>query len=288
MDRVLFEVTFNYLKELEKPHEAINEKTWKYLVNLFWNDLKTPDNKEIVDFIASKRLNEIAPFVGVLWHNKKDETLKETLQSRFSDIKKKYVGEWRTKGIVLILASLLNRSDEQLYDLANKLHTPSKYEQRLANCDYDRIRIDVTQYLTKYKDEINDDTFNDIIKDFMKTVAKTLLRNGNFSDKIDKKNYLQCFFKRFYEMKLFDEISEELDTYPGQLNNIVNKFIEEFNTAFEDVDDQKVLCKKFENFYDKAFYNLNDSDLKERNRKLDILKRFQVYFIAENLADYIE
>lgn len=281
-DKVLFSVTFNYLRDLDNPHETITENVWRKLVNEF----QTFENVEGFNYLLNCEINRIAPHFGVLWRNKKDEKLNNILNQKFADLNKKHIGVWRIKGITLISAGLASLEEYEVTKLADKLYQPTSKEKRIAECDYDRIRININKYLTKQREMITNDNYEDIVKGLIKTFGKSLLKYGDFYN-VDFKTYIYVLYKRFFEMKTYLEISEEMGVQTGQINNIINKFVNECDEAFDNLEERVLLCKKFENFYNAALEELDSSNLKERNERLDILKRFQKYFIAEHLANYI-
>jgi len=280
MARVLIEITYDYLKKLEYPQNVFNDFSWHREIIM-----PIRENLDLKD-LKNTRVNKIAPFLGLLWHNKKDEKLKDILNYSFSDLDKKHYGDWRFKSLTLLVAKICSMTQEEIDKLNTEVYEPTSRELQAANCDYDRVRIDVSNYLTKMKDGITNDNYENVVQGLIKTLAKSLVYNGNFHS-VDFKRYVQVFYKRFYNMKTYQEIADEFGIQTGNINNVINKFVFEFDQAFEDEEERAMLCKKFEKFYDSAFYNLNGSDLKERNKRLDILKRFQRHFVAENLSSFL-
>lgn len=279
---VLLNITENYLKKLENPQEVFNNDSWKELTEPFSKET----SKDML-FILNCRINRIAPQFGLVWHNKKDRYLYEIINDSFDNLKSRRVGDWWIKGVVLIVAGLRSATGEEIFDFAEKLYVPSKQELQEANCDYDRIRININNYLTKEKDNITDDNYEEFIKRLIKITAKSLLLFANFSKKIDHKKYVLVFYYRFYSMMTYEEISEKTEIQTGHINNILNKFYDEINNTYPDFENKKLFCRKFENFYDSAYNALDSSVTKLRNKRLDNLKRFQRYLITENLAEYI-
>jgi len=299
-DRPIITVNLEYLKELDNPEQVFTRKTWNIMLNTINNRFY---RNEDFKFIKQKQLSEIAPQFGIMWYQKKDIKLEELfIEKKFKndgvileelfinnivDIKNQNkTNNWRSKGITILMANLYSISNEKLKTITNVLYPPSKKELQEAQCDYNSIRLTIFREFNTIKNNVTNVTYEPLIKDMIKKIGKTLIINGNFYN-VDVKKYIKVFYYRFLLFKSYEDICNELNINRGSINSMLTKFHEEFNNTF-DSDNFVILCRKFENMYEKAFVELDDSNLVERNKRLNVLKRFQHYFITDNFADYID
>jgi len=288
-------VNLDYLKQLDNPQEVFTKESWNIMIKNINNRFEA--NKDFED-IKSKQLSELAPHFGILWRQKSDVKLEDFFIEKQLGLDELFVenivniknqnktNTWRAKGITILMANLFSISNEELKDIAKSLYTPSRKEALESQCDYNAIKVATFKELNTAKNNINNDNYEDIMKNLIKTVGKSLIINGNFYN-IAVEKYIKIFYYRFFLLKGYENIHLELGIHQGTINNVLNKFHQEFLKAFDE-DNFKLLCRKYENAYEKAFAELDDSDLDKRNKRLKIFKRFQHYFITDNLADYID
>jgi hypothetical protein len=279
-------INVEYLKKLNRPEEAISNDLWEGICNSI---IKRSESNNNLDYIINQRINRIAPQFGILWPNAKDDPCITYLETDFHVIyNMKYMRDWFKGALVLTIFGLSELTDEQIDIMYDKVYKMSNREiKELENAPFYRtIRIEINKFLTKEKDNITNDTYEEIYKTFIKYVIKLLISNGNFNTD-DIKKYINVAYQRLVNNKSYLEIATELDSQTGMISNIVHKFVDEFKKAYQTDEELAYLCRKFENFYDKAFEELDDSDYKERNKRLGPIKLFQKTFITEELGTYI-
>jgi hypothetical protein len=283
----MFEINFDYLKQLKKPEEAITEGVWNEITNVI-KDRNSINEK--FNYITEQRVNTIAPYFGLLWNNEKDNPCSYYLEEfKYDDIYKNYTRSWFRKNIVLYMFSLFElNNDDKIENIYNKVYKYSNKELKDMEFApyYEKIRIEINQFLTKEKNNISNDNFEDICKQFIKHLIKVLMNNGDFNtEEISK--YVNTMYYRFINVLNYQEIGEKLDIKHGSVGNILHKFINEFKKAYNKDEQIAYLCRKFEKFYDEAFDKLDKSDYEIRNKRLSGLKLFQTTFIGESLGEFI-
>ncbi len=281
-------INFNYLKKLNKPEEAITNDLWKNICDDIIQKSKINNNFE---YIINQRINKVAPYFGVLWTNLKDDPCISYMENDFNVIyNMKYTRDWFKSALVLTIFGLeeLINNDERIEVLYKKIYKPSNKELKEIESEpfYRNIRITVNNFFTKEKDNITNENYDETYKNFIKMFIKLLMSNGNFNTE-DIKKYINVAYQRLVNNKNYTVIAEELDTQPGIVSNIINKFINEFKKAYKTEEELAYLCRKFENFYDKVFTVLDDSNYNIRNQRLETIKLFQKTFITEELGLYI-
>jgi hypothetical protein len=245
------------------------------------------------NYICLQNINRIAPQFGIIWNNIGDSNpCIDYLNYSYNDFYyMKYISEWFKKSLCLSIFGLHELIDDvEIKDMYQKVYKYSSKELKKMKLApyYDDIRLNINSFLTKEKKNINNESFDDIYKNFIKTIIRTLMSNGNFNTN-DIEKYINVIYIRFVNCLNFKEIKDKLnlDTAEIGLANIVFKYISEFKKAYSSDEHMKVLCTKFENFYDTAFEMLDDSDYVERNNKLKGIKMFQKYFITDQLGEYV-
>ncbi len=279
-------INVEYLKKLNRPEEAISNDLWSDICNSIIN--RSKDNIKF-DYIINQRINRIAPQFGILWPNAKDDPCITYLETEFHVIyDMKHMRNWFKGALVLTIFGLSDLTNEQIDIMYDKVYKMSNREiKELENAPFYRtIRIEINKFLTKEKDNITNDTYEDIYKSFIKYVIKILISNGNFNTD-DIKKYINVAYQRLVNNKSYLEIATELDSQTGMISNIIHKFVDEFKKAYQTDEELAYLCRKFENFYDKAFEELDNSVYVVRNKRLEPIKLFQKTFITEELGTYI-
>jgi len=301
-DWSIITVNLEYLKKLDNPEQVFTRKTW----NIMLNNINTrfQYNKDF-EFIKSKQLSEISPQFGILWRQKSDIKLKELFVKNIQKDKSKKLkidelfveniidiknqnktNTWRARGITILMANLYSITEFDLTIIAHALYNPSQKEIYESQCDHDSIRLTTFKEFNNVKNNITNDTYEFYVENMIKKIGKTLIINGNFYN-VNIEKYIKVFYYRFFLFKNYEDICNKVNIHHGSINNMLTKFREEFNKTFNS-NDFIILCRKFENMYEKAFIELDDSNLVERNKRLNVLKSFQHYFITDNFADYID
>jgi hypothetical protein len=284
---MLFFINLEYLKKLNSPEEAITNEVWNHITNTI---KERAVNNEKYSYIINKRINEVAPYFGVLWNNLKDDPTVSYIDENYTTIyNQKFTREWFKRSLVLTVFGLYElTNEEEINKLYDKVYNMSAKEVKDLEQQpyYESNRISINDFLTKEKANIKDDTFDSIYKEFIKYVIKLLITNGQFQTE-DIKKYINIMYKRFVNKKGYAEIGEELNIKHGSVSNILSKFVTEFKKSYQTEEQLAYLCRKFENFYEEAFNKLDKSNLENRNERLEGLKMFQNAFITESLGTYI-
>jgi hypothetical protein len=287
-------ITIDYLKQLERPEEAITEGVWRQIKQQIF--AMCNENDEFKKIIKT-RINNVAPKLGFIWKNQKDERIIDILTRPLSDIKnRKFMGEWYKKSIILTICNLVDLSSDQYIRLTSEEDKKLKANEIPYN-DLRTARHKIHQKLTEIRDQITAENFEDLYTDFLKTFVTSVAELGNFNTK-NMERYLIVFFRRFKKSEKYSEISAAMDVNQGVINSILNKFYDEFIKLYVDekgnYDEGMFVSfvKKWEQFYNSVFITLAPlyslDNLEERNKKLQGISEFQNYFIGNELADFIE
>lgn len=283
----MFIINLEYLKKLNAPEEAITTDLWNNITNII-RDRASKNEK--YDYIINRRINEVAPYFGVLWNNLKDDPCISYIDENYTTLyNQKFTREWFKRSLVLTIFGLYELiNEDEINQLYEKVYNMSAKEIKDLEQQpyYESNRISINDFLTKEKANIKDDTFDSIYKEFIKYVIKLLITNGQFQTD-NMKKYITIMYKRFVNKQGYAEIGEDLNIKHGSVSNILSKFVTEFKKSYQTEEQLAYLCRKFENFYEEAFNKLDNSNLEERNKRLEGLKMFQHVFITESLGTYI-
>ncbi|MCF8354359.1 MAG: hypothetical protein K9H48_07890 [Melioribacteraceae bacterium] len=283
---MLFCVDAKYLQSLDNPEEAINNQVWDQWRNSIYEKCEVSED---MTKILSKRINDVAPKLGIRWLNQKDDHVKDILNKPYSEIKSaKHKGSWYKKHLVLTFAKLLEADESTLQRVA---YTEPTYHE-LKNQEKEDRRIKAKKNIlgkidSLIREGIYVNSYFEIYNEFVKYIIKHITITAGYSPK-DLRKYLQIIYDRYYRNKSTAQIADHFDIDIQQVNSIINKYAEEFQEIFSDSNDFKRLCRKFDNMYqviyDKLGEKVNEDD---RFNLLMIMKNFQQRFITDKLGEVI-
>lgn len=269
------QLTFDYLKHLDKPQEAITNELWRSWTREVFQKT-SPEAKKM-------SLRHFALNIKFIpWMTKtSSDTVFDVLGYSIEQIKENRASDWWRKAVVLIIKKLEEMDSHDIEEIANKKELSEKDLKDLEKEeDYNRARIDITHKLNEIKKDLSDENFEERFSNFLKTILGQMFSVIDYRTK-NKDIWIKVLYYRIHGMMKFEEISEKLDIYNAQVNNIINTITSDFKTKILDNDKQKInnFHNKMEDFYDKAFEVLDTSDLDKRNTRLRRIKFFNKYFL---------
>jgi hypothetical protein len=268
----MFYINHEYLSGLEHPHEAITEDVWRS-----WRStlLDKSVSSESHGTLLTMPIRTIATNVGVIWKTEAKDKINEILQQDFTDIKdRKHVGDWIKKAITLTFAKLVELDNEQMEKVVT-LPPSEKELLELARQDaYNEARILINKTVVQMRQETTNENFEELFKEFIKLVLGELSMIGTFTEE-RLRRYIPVAYDRFYNMLNIEDITNKYDIQHGVVNNIFNRFGEDFATKIMSTSDElTVFNKKYIAYYEHVFETLDRTDLVKWGERLKMVKRF--------------
>lgn len=277
----MFYVNYDYLSQLDRPHEAITEDVWReWRSTLLNKSVSSEDHSKLLEM----PINIIATQAGVLWKTASGDTIATILEKDFSDIKgRQHVGAWMKKGIALTISRLVELGSDDV----NKIVTLPPSEKELAALiktdDYNRARIMINKNIVDARKIVNNDNYEELMSNFIKLVIGKLASIAEYS-KERLQVYIPILYDRFYHQMTFHEMASKHETHQGHINGIIKRFARDFQEkVFITPDELETFNSKFITFYEAAYEALDRSDLDAWAKRLDKMKVFSKSFIGKDL-----
>ncbi len=277
----MFYVNYEYLSQLDRPHEAITEDVWReWRANLLNKSVSSQDHSKLLEM----PINIIATQAGVLWKTSSGDTIGTILEKDFYEIKgRQHVGAWMKKGIALTISRLVELEAE----VVNKIVTlPPSEKELLAIAkidDYNRARIAINKNVVDARKIVDNNNYDELFSNFIKLVIGKLASIAEYpKEKLEL--YLPILYNRFNNQMTFQELASKYENHQGFINSVIKRFTRDFQEKiFTSREDLEMFNTKFVSFYEKAFEELDRTDLDVWAKRLDKLKVFSRSFIGKDL-----